>query len=134
MNRVLLSCMFLLWIDLGTGVAEEKPAEGFDADRFFRARIEPILESRCYECHSHQRKIEGDLALDSKAGWQEGGAVKPGDLKHSPLIKAIRHLDANSAMPPNEKLPVAEIALLETWVMLGAPDPRTSHPKTAKKR
>jgi hypothetical protein len=50
--------------------------------------------------------------------------VKPGDLKNSPLIQAIRHLDSDSAMPPKKKLPPVEIALLETWVLLGAPDPR----------
>ena len=27
-------------------------------------------------------------------------------------------------MPPDEKMSLLEIALLETWVLLGAPDPR----------
>jgi hypothetical protein len=40
-------------------------------------------------------------------------------------VHSIRHLDSNSAMPPKKKLPSIEIAMLETWVLLGAPDPRT---------
>jgi hypothetical protein len=55
--------------------------------------------------------------------------VKPGDLKNSPLIQAVRHLDSDSAMPPKKKLPPVEIAMLETWVLLGAPDPRSALPK-----
>lgn len=112
--------------------AEDKSPSRFDADRFFHLQIEPILEKRCFECHSHQHKTKGGLALDSKPGWEMGGesgaAVKPGDLKNSPLVQAIRHLDEDTAMPPDEKLPAVEIALLETWVMLGAPDPRNKSP------
>jgi hypothetical protein len=66
-------------------------------------------------------------------GWQIGGengpVVKLGDLKNSPLIQAVRHLDSDSAMPPKKKLPPVEIAMLETWVLLGAPDPRSALPK-----
>ena len=112
--------------------AEDQSPSRFDADRFFHLQIEPILEKRCFECHSHQHKTKGGLALDSKPGWEMGGesgaAVKPGDLKNSPLVQAIRHLDEDTAMPPDEKLPAVEIALLETWVMLGAPDPRHKPP------
>lgn len=110
--------------------AEDQSASRFDPNRFFRLQIEPILEKRCFECHSLQHKTKGGLALDSKPGWEMGGesgaAVKAGDLKNSPLVQAIRHLDEDTAMPPDEKLPAVEIALLETWVMLGAPDPRAA--------
>jgi len=113
--------------------ADERPSAKFEPDLFFSAQIRPILESRCFKCHSHEHEIEGELALDTKSGWEVGGesgpAVRPGDLKNSPLIQAIRHLDSDTAMPPKKKLPPLEIALLETWVMLGAPDPRTSDPK-----
>jgi hypothetical protein len=115
--------------------ADPEKASYYEPARFFRTQIEPILERRCYECHSHAHEVEGELALDSKPGWETGGengpAVKPGDLKNSPLIQAIRHLDTDSAMPPKKKLPPIEIALLETWVLLGAPDPR-GEPAAAK--
>lgn len=115
--------------------AEDAPPFRFDVDQFFRVQIEPILKKRCFECHSHAHKTKGDLALDSRPGWEVGGesgpAVKPGDLKNSPLVQAIRHHDEDTAMPPDEKLPPIEIALLETWVMLGAPDPRNA-PAMAK--
>ncbi|MFZ4765486.1 MAG: c-type cytochrome domain-containing protein [Roseimicrobium sp.] len=127
-------CLLGLTLALGRSVlADEMPQNRFDPERFFRTYIGPILERRCFECHSQDHKTKGGLALDSKAGWELGGesgpAVHPGDLKGSLLVKAIRHLDEDSAMPPKEKLSVAEIALLETWVMLGAPDPRTSAPQ-----
>ena len=100
-----------------------------DASAFFNVQILPILRSRCYECHSRKDGAEGGLALDSRSGWEVGGdhgpAVTPHNLQKSPLIRAIRHLDSNSAMPPKKKLPPLEIAMLETWVLLGAPDPRT---------
>lgn len=138
MRGTFLIGMKSLWI-LGlvaavtcSGMADDQSASRFDADRFFHLQIEPILERRCFECHSHQHKTKGGLALDSKPGWDMGGesgpAVKPGDLKNSPLVQAIRHLDEDTAMPPDEKLPAVEIALLETWVMLGAPDPRLVPP------
>lgn len=33
----------------------------------------------------------------------------------------MRHVETDTAMPPRQKLPAVEIALLETWVLLGAP-------------
>ena len=123
-STILLPILAML-SDPGAG---EVGSSTYEPAQFFRTQIQPILERRCYECHSHQHEVEGELALDSKLGWETGGengpAVKPGDLKNSPLIQAIRHLDSDSAMPPKKKLPPIEIALLETWVLLGAPDPR----------
>ncbi|MCB1278898.1 c-type cytochrome domain-containing protein [Prosthecobacter sp.] len=112
--------------------ADEATNSYYEPAAFFRIQILPILQKRCFECHSKEHEIEGGLALDSKTGWMTGGdhgpAVTPNNLKKSPLIQAIRHHNSDSAMPPEEKLPPIEIALLETWVLLGAPDPRTDNP------
>ena len=67
--------------------------------------------------------------LDSRAGWETGGesgpAVVSGKPDESLIIQAVRYHDEDLQMPPKEKkLPESEIALLEKWVAMGAPDPR----------
>lgn len=127
MSVVLVLSGFLRLASLWAG--DGSVPSSYEPDQFFRAQILPILERRCFECHSHQHEVEAGLALDSRAGWEVGGengpALMRGDLAKSLLIQAIRHLDDESAMPPKKKLPAIEIAMLETWVLLGAPDPRT---------
>ncbi len=99
-----------------------------NADDFFTSKIEPLLKQRCYECHSHEKKMKAGLTLDSRSGWEEGGDSGPalvvGNPDESLLIKMVRWSDEDHQMPPKEKLSVAEIALLEAWVKQGAPDPR----------
>src|ERR1700722_10623180 len=94
---------------------------------FFESKVRPLLAERCYGCHSAQKKQEGLLALDSRTGWEKGGAsgpaLQPGNPDKSLLIKAVRY--AGLEMPPNKKLDPKEIAILEQWVKMGAPDPRT---------
>jgi hypothetical protein len=51
--------------------------------------------------------------------------VVPGDDAKSLLLRAVRHEIDDLKMPPDRKLSAAEIADLETWVKMGAPDPRT---------
>ena len=101
------------------------------ADEFFENAIAPLLRQRCLECHSHAAgKMKGGLTLDSKTGWTEGGehgpALIPGDPGQSLLLRMVRWTDADHQMPPREKLPAAEIAVLEEWIKRGAPDPRTA--------
>ena len=97
---------------------------------FFENKIAPILEQRCYECHSHESdEIKGGLVLDSRSGWERGGDTGPAVVRGEPdkslLIQAVRYRDEELQMPPEEnKLPEDEIALLEKWVVMGAPDPR----------
>ena len=108
-----------------------------DDDLFFESKVRPVLIKRCYECHSSEKKIKGGLNLDSRAGWQEGGdngpAIVPGDLTKSLVIKAVRYLDEDFAMPPKSRLPADEVAILEEWVKRGAPDPRTDDTAKAAK-
>ncbi len=111
---------------LSTSLAASSPA-----DEFFAAEVEPILRTRCYECHSHASgEMRGGLTLDSRAGWQTGGdsgpAIVPGQPGASLLLTAVRYADPDYEMPPDGKLAEAEIAVLSDWVERGAPDPRES--------
>lgn len=96
---------------------------------FFESRIRPLLIKHCYECHSVKSEtVEGGLLVDSRAGLQKGGgrgaAISPRDPEHSLLMEAVRYRNDDLAMPPGGKLSETEIADLENWVALGAPDPR----------
>ncbi|MFT4559769.1 MAG: hypothetical protein ACI92S_005163, partial [Planctomycetaceae bacterium] len=106
-----------------------KKAASVAGIEFFEQQIAPILKRRCYECHSHKSgKAKGGLVLDSRHGWKKGGgegpAIVPGKPGESLLIEAVRY--EGYQMPPDKKLPTSEIALLEKWVAMGAPDPRKS--------
>ncbi len=101
---------------------------------FFEKRIRPLLVNRCYECHSAESKeLAGDLLVDSRAtllrGGAKGRAIVSGDLEHSLLIEAIRYTNEDLQMPPDNKLTEREVADLEHWVKIGAPDPRSSSTK-----
>ncbi len=96
----------------------------------FVSKIEPLLKARCFECHSHEKKIKGGLALDSKSGWQKGGesgpAIVPGKPESSLLIKAVSYVEKDLQMPPKKPLAADEVAALREWVKQGAFDPRVA--------
>jgi len=108
---------------------------------FFESRIRPVLVEHCYKCHSAgAEKLKGELFLDSREGVLKGGtsgpAIVPGNPDKSLLIKAVRYTDSELQMPPQkagaEKLSPEQIADLEEWVKMGAPDPRTNTVQLAK--
>ena len=109
-----------------------------DQVKFFESRIRPVLTDRCYSCHSHSAKeVGGSLLLDSREGVRHGGdsgpAIAPGNPAKSLLIKAIRYKDSDRQMPPKDaggKLPDAVIRDFETWIKMGAPDPRIEAAKS----
>ncbi len=115
------------------------PAIGEEEIAFFEKRIRPLLVNHCYECHSAESKdLQGDLLVDSRPtllrGGSNGPAIVPGDADGSLLIRAVRYSDPDMQMPPEARLSDAEIADLERWVTMGAPDPRSSATKFAGKQ
>ena len=100
--------------------------------QFFESKIRPVLADNCYKCHSQQsEKVKAGLLVDTRdgllAGGQSGPAIVPGDVDKSLLIKAVRYGDPELQMPPKgKKLADAQIADLEAWVKMGAPDPRVA--------
>ncbi len=99
----------------------------------FEKNIEPILKSRCLECHGSEKQ-KGQFRVDRLASLLQGGdsgeaAVVPGNPKNSFLIKAIRHEEPDYEMPPRgEKLTDAEIALIEDWIREDAETPERLGP------
>jgi hypothetical protein len=113
------------------GPALRAQAPSQTGNEFFENRIRPILVNNCYKCHSSQtEKLKGNLSVEFREsllkGGENGPALVPGDPDKSLLIKAVRYTDADLQMPPHDKkLPDDQIASLEAWVKMGAPDPRT---------
>ena len=92
---------------------------------FFDKKINPILQKECYKCHGGRDKLKGELRLTSRAGILQGGesgaALNFNKPEESLLLTMLSWKDENHEMPPNEKLPDDQIALLTQWVKLGAP-------------
>ncbi|WP_309708572.1 DUF1549 domain-containing protein [Armatimonas sp.] len=89
----------------------------------FETKVRPLLLKRCMPCHGAEKQ-QGNLRLDSKAGWQASGVVVPGKPEKSRLIERIKSKDA--PMPPTGLISASEQAVLTQWVRAGAPDPRTT--------
>ncbi|MGE3779328.1 MAG: PSD1 and planctomycete cytochrome C domain-containing protein [Pirellulaceae bacterium] len=117
--------------------AEELPEFSQEQLALFETRIRPVIVAHCYECHSTDSKIvHGGLRLDSRRGLLQGGesgpAVVPGKVEESLLIRALRH--DGIEMPPKGRLADSVIRDFETWVKMGAPDPReTPDPKASRR-
>jgi len=128
------------WLVSSTGLLAATPAS-LDAAgvEMFEKHIRPIFVENCYKCHSAEaEKVKGGLLLDTREGILKGGetgpAIVPGNPEKSLLIKAVRYTDENLQMPPkNKKLSSEQIADLEAWVKMGAPDPRTASQVSSRK-
>ena len=105
---------------------------------FFEAEVRPLLAKHCYECHSSDsEKVRGGLLLDSNEGWQAGGdsgeVIEPGNPSASLLMETVRYANKDLQMPPKYQLAADEISVLEDWISMGAPDPRTGSTVTKAK-
>jgi mono/diheme cytochrome c family protein len=121
--RPLIALAIALWIVAGARADEANPADGL---RLFDEKIHPVLAGTCFRCHGDQ-KVAGDLRVNSRealiAGGDSGPAIIPGKPAESLLIKAIKHADDVSAMPPDKELRADQIAAFEAWIAAGAPWP-----------
>src|ERR1043165_3849321 len=122
--RIIIPLLFLAAPILG---GEIDPA----ALKFFEEKVRPVLADNCYSCHSvAAKKLKGKLYLDSREGVARGGengaVIVPGNTEKSRLILAVRYKPKDTEMPPDAPLKSDEVATLEAWVKMGAPDPRAS--------
>lgn len=103
-------------------------AEASEGFAFFEEKVRPLFAEHCLKCHSEDKKVKGGLLLDRKAGWKKGGDSGPVIIPRKPdeslLISMVKHDSGVEAMPPKSRLSNEEIAILEKWIQMGAPDPR----------
>ena len=92
----------------------------------YTAIIQPILEEKCYNCHS-SIKQKGKLRLDEKEWIMKGGldgiVIHIGDALNSALYKRIALDPAKEEhMPPKGKPQITdqERILIEWWINSGA--------------
>ena len=93
-----------------------------DSAVVFADIIQPIMEKKCWSCHS-SGKSKGGLNLESLKGWERGGRngdlVVAGKPDQSLLLSRIYlPLSEKEHMPPQGKpqLLPSEVALLEWWI------------------
>ena len=123
--------MIRTWIAQGAPAGQPQPSVSFSTEQieFFENSIRPLLSRHCVECHGAD-KANGNLALLSREdllrGGTQGPALVPGKPKKSLLISAVQHA-GKLRMPKNgAQLDEASIALLEEWIVRGAPWPTTN--------
>jgi hypothetical protein len=121
----LIGCGFVYLIQAMLDHAAAAPTQ--DQLNFFESKIRPVLVTHCYECHAAGAKIvKGGLRVESRDGLLKGGdtgpAIVSGKAAESLLIKALRY--DGLEMPPKAKLPESVVQDFETWIAMGAPDPR----------
>ncbi|PQO30025.1 hypothetical protein C5Y96_15030 [Blastopirellula marina] len=95
---------------------------------YFTDKIEPILQRRCYRCHSNTKEPKGDLALNTREEILIGGYGGPGAVPGKPAESMIfRSLNAPPdslvpQMPPKGgKLPAEEVELIKKWIEMDLP-------------
>ncbi len=86
----------------------------------FETAIKPLLERRCFSCHSTQNHQSG-LVLETLASVLKGGSlggpgVIPGESASSPLVQRLRG-EKSPRMPLNgEPLSEEQVELIARWV------------------
>src|SRR5688500_19303919 len=110
-----------MWIAAMTAVA--RPAAQPSPRVDFARDVKPILQARCLECHS-QDKRKGGLSLatygDALDGGRNGPAIRPGNSARSLLIHRVTGA-VEPQMPKDEDpLTAAELALVRRWIDQGA--------------
>lgn len=103
-----------------------KPIPDIQKAAVYHDVVQPLLEARCYNCHS-DRKQKGKLRLDKPElilrGGESGKAIVIGKGDESELIeRLLLPLNHDDHMPPKGKpqLNSNQVALLEWWISSGA--------------
>ena len=105
---------------------EKAPITDIQNAKVYKDLVQPILEEKCYSCHS-SKKQKGNLRLDSPEfilkGGKEGKSVVPHQTEQSLISKRIFMPEGDEEhMPPKGKpqLTEAETKVLNWWIKEGA--------------
>ncbi len=107
------------------------------AEADFARDVQPLLASRCLDCHG-PKKAESGVRLDSKAAALKGGDHGPAYVAGKPeaslLIQVVtgNHPDLARMPKKGATLTGAEVSLLSTWITRGAVWPEAASASSAQ--
>jgi hypothetical protein len=115
-----LAYLAVVFVVSGTARADEA---------FFERKIRPVLVATCFRCHGGER-VAGKLRVDTRDALLKGGgsgpAIVPGEAERSLLVRALRHAEGVTAMPPGKRLADDVPRDFATWIREGAFWPKTT--------
>lgn len=112
------SFVLFLMNGLGAAILPSAPA-------FFDAKIRPILEEHCFDCHGPEKQ-KNKLRLDNTLGVVQGGEsgeplLQAGLSAESYIVKRVTSKNPKDVMPPKgDKLSSEQVELLRLWIDAGA--------------
>jgi len=113
----------LVWLS-AVVTATQRPAARPAAARVdFDRQVRPLLEKRCLECHSEEKR-KGGLSLASYGdildGGRNGAALRPGRSADSLIVHRILGRSEPQMPKDEEPLSPSEIVLIRQWIDQGA--------------
>lgn len=124
MKRSSFLTTMLLFSALMAGITVgAKAAFAESKEEYFEKNVRPLLAKRCFECHG-EKKQESDVRMDLRAnvitGGLNGPLVQPGKVAESRLWQVLQHSASDVQMPPDNKMPEEELAIIKHWIEQGA--------------
>lgn len=87
----------------------------------------PIMKEHCWNCHSNEEDVKGNLALDDfdeVRDYQIGpyNIIRPGNPEESSFLEKMKLPRGDSDFMPRkgDPLPPKELAVIEKWIAEGA--------------
>ncbi|QDT67879.1 WD domain, G-beta repeat [Planctomycetes bacterium MalM25] len=115
-NPVVVGFLLTIVSAAGTGAVASEPT--------YRGDVRKLLKTHCVSCHGKSRP-SSDLDLSSYeailAGSSAGEVVTPGDSNDSFLYLVTAHEEEPIMPPGGNRIPDEDLAMLKTWIELGAP-------------
>ena len=109
------------------GQTEASPRPRVDFER----QIRPILDKKCSECHSAEKR-KGGLSLatygDALDGGRNGAAIRPGTSTRSIIVQRLLGRIEPQMPKDEDPLPPSEITLIRRWIDEGARETPSSPP------
>jgi hypothetical protein len=111
------------WLAIVVAATVSDSAIGSDRLQYNRD-IRPVLADNCFRCHGPDSAARAaDLRVDQREAAVAQGAIVPGDVEQSELVRRITSTDPDEIMPPpdsRKELTAAQKEVLKQWIAEGA--------------
>lgn len=88
-------------------------------------KVLPIMKDHCWDCHSNETEVKGNLALDPETLFDQIGTyniIRPGNPDESGFVERMKLDETHNDFMPRKgsPLPKKDIEAIEEWIRAGA--------------